>query len=101
MIATDVASRGLDIPEILYVINYDVPKDIETHIHRVGRTGRAGREGFAYTLLFQYETKFASQLAKNFEASGQPVPLALEEIAAEDADYKNQKMMKVHGLDKE
>jgi superfamily II DNA/RNA helicase len=42
MVATDVASRGLNIPEIKTVINYDLPQDIDTYIHRIGRTGRAG-----------------------------------------------------------
>lgn len=52
LIATDVASRGLDINTIKWVINYENPKDIATHIHRIGRTGRAGdKEGVAITLL--------------------------------------------------
>ena len=42
MIATDVASRGLDIDDITHVYNYDFPKDMEEYVHRVGRTGRAG-----------------------------------------------------------
>jgi superfamily II DNA/RNA helicase len=42
MIATDVASRGLDVPDITHVVNYDFPKGIEDYIHRIGRTGRAG-----------------------------------------------------------
>jgi len=45
MIATDVASRGLDIRDISFVINYDMPKLIEDYIHRIGRTGRAGDKG--------------------------------------------------------
>jgi ATP-dependent RNA helicase DeaD len=51
LIATDVAARGLDIPEVTHVINYDIPMDPESYIHRIGRTGRAGRAGEAVTLV--------------------------------------------------
>lgn len=52
LISTNVASRGLDIPSIKTVINFDCAKDKEDHIHRIGRTGRAGdKEGVAYTLI--------------------------------------------------
>ena len=44
MVATDVAARGLDISDIMYVVNYDMPNGIEDYIHRIGRTGRAGRK---------------------------------------------------------
>jgi superfamily II DNA/RNA helicase len=50
LIATDVASRGLDISGVSHIYNYDIPEDAETYIHRIGRTGRAGEEG--YTCLF-------------------------------------------------
>jgi ATP-dependent RNA helicase DeaD len=49
LIATDVAARGLDVPRITHVINYDLPQDSEAYTHRIGRTGRAGREGVAIT----------------------------------------------------
>ena len=51
LIASDVAARGLDIPSVSHVFNYDVPKNAEDYVHRIGRTGRAGRIGHAYTLL--------------------------------------------------
>ena len=51
LVATDVAARGLDIPEVSHVINYDIPTDPEAYVHRIGRTGRAGRAGEAITLV--------------------------------------------------
>jgi ATP-dependent RNA helicase DeaD len=50
LIATDVAARGLDIPQLTHVVNYDVPSAPESYVHRIGRVGRAGREGVAVTL---------------------------------------------------
>jgi superfamily II DNA/RNA helicase len=58
LIASDVAARGLDIPEVSHVFNYDVPTHAEDYVHRVGRTGRAGREGQAFTLLTKEEAKY-------------------------------------------
>ena len=51
LVATDVAARGLDVPEVAHVINYDLPQVAEDFIHRVGRTGRAGAKGRASTLV--------------------------------------------------
>jgi superfamily II DNA/RNA helicase len=45
LVATDVAARGIDIPDVAHVINYDAPEDRESYVHRIGRTGRAGRTG--------------------------------------------------------
>lgn len=49
LVATDIAARGIDIEELTYVINYDLPEESETYVHRIGRTGRAGHAGYAYT----------------------------------------------------
>ncbi len=63
LIATDVAARGLDIDDISYVINYDMPEDVDTYIHRIGRTGRAGKEGVAISFITAEE----EYLIKEFE----------------------------------
>lgn len=57
LIASDVAARGLDIPEVSHIFNYDVPIHAEDYVHRIGRTGRAGRDGHAFTLATNAEAK--------------------------------------------
>ncbi|MDH3628907.1 MAG: DEAD/DEAH box helicase [Acidobacteriota bacterium] len=57
LIATDVAARGLDVPRISHVVNFDIPHDIEAYIHRIGRTGRAGRDGTAITFVTARESR--------------------------------------------
>ncbi len=51
LVATDVAARGLDIPDVSHVINYDAPENYDDYVHRIGRTGRAGKKGIAYTFI--------------------------------------------------
>jgi ATP-dependent RNA helicase RhlE len=51
LLATDVASRGLDIPDVSHVINYDLPETLDDYIHRIGRTGRANKKGIALTFV--------------------------------------------------
>jgi superfamily II DNA/RNA helicase len=57
LLATDVAARGIDLPQVSLVINYDVPRDTETYVHRMGRTGRAGRKGRAVTFVTPEQSK--------------------------------------------
>lgn len=62
LVATDVASRGLDIPLVDYVINYDIPTHSKDYIHRVGRTARAGRAGKSITLATQYDVELLQRI---------------------------------------
>lgn len=74
-------ARGLDIPSIRTVVNYDVARDIDTHTHRIGRTGRAGEKGVAYTLLTSKDTTFAGDLVRNLEGANQAVSKELMDLA--------------------
>jgi ATP-dependent RNA helicase DeaD len=60
--ATDVAARGLDVNRITHVINYDMPSDIESYVHRIGRTGRAGRQGDSISLITPRQKRFLEDL---------------------------------------
>lgn len=62
LIATDVAARGIDVEGITHVINYDLPQDVESYVHRIGRTGRANREGIAYSLVSPKEFSMLKQI---------------------------------------
>merc|ERR1719223_747669 len=82
MVATDVCARGLDIRTITHVINYDPANTQEDHIHRIGRTGRAGDKGEAWTLLKAYgEDKKAKDIITCMENVGQHVSQDLRDLA--------------------
>ncbi|MEQ9520470.1 MAG: DEAD/DEAH box helicase [Parvibaculum sp.] len=67
LVASDVAARGLDIPAVSHVINFDVPSHAEDYVHRIGRTGRAGREGAAFTISTKEDSKYLSAIEKLIE----------------------------------
>lgn len=80
LIATSVAARGLDVKQLMLVINYDAPNHMEDYVHRAGRTGRAGNTGVAVTFVTPEQENCAPGIAKALEQSGQPVPEKLEEM---------------------
>ena len=75
LIATDVAARGLDIPQVSHVINYDLPSSAEVYVHRIGRTGRAGREGAAITILDPREQRLLRSIEQHTKAQVIVVPV--------------------------
>lgn len=84
LVATDVAARGLDIDQLDLVINLNMAHDTDTHIHRIGRTGRAGAEGMALTLVAP-EDDYKMRLLEDL----MPAPIKLQELP--DAEVMNQK----------
>lgn len=82
LIATSVAARGLDVPGLALVLNFDCPTHLEDYVHRCGRTGRAGNKGTAITLIENPgQERFAIHLVKALKESGAEVPEKLQEMA--------------------
>ncbi|KAL1517438.1 hypothetical protein ABEB36_001203 [Hypothenemus hampei] len=88
LVATDVASKGLDFPEIQHVINYDMPDDVENYVHRIGRTGRSGNKGLATTFINKSNDEMVLLDLKHLliEAK-QKVPQFLQEISPDTEKY--------------
>ncbi|MGD7043455.1 DEAD/DEAH box helicase [Jeotgalibacillus proteolyticus] len=83
LVATDVASRGIDIEGVTHVFNYDVPEDVEGYIHRIGRTGRAGEDGAAFTLSAPKDKDLMRDIEQGIQYE---IPRKIVEVNAADYD---------------
>ncbi|KAL2921760.1 DEAD-box ATP-dependent RNA helicase 35 [Bienertia sinuspersici] len=81
LVATDVASKGLDFPDIQHVINYDMPSEIENYVHRIGRTGRCGKTGIATTFINRKQSETTLlDLKRLLQEAKQRIPPVLAEL---------------------
>ena len=88
MVATAVAARGLDIPNVTHVVNYDLPSDIDDYVHRIGRTGRAGNTGVSTAFFNRGNKNIVRDLVELLREANQDIPGWLESVAHE-ASYGN------------
>ncbi|WP_095407454.1 DEAD/DEAH box helicase [Pseudobacillus wudalianchiensis] len=88
LVATDVAARGLDVEGVTHVFNYDIPHDMESYIHRIGRTGRAGEEGEAYTFAALKDKDFLQMIEKGL---GRPLERKVVEEAPLDTEHNKRR----------
>ncbi|KAL9054801.1 MAG: hypothetical protein Q9162_003924 [Coniocarpon cinnabarinum] len=87
LVATAVAARGLDIPNVTHVVNYDLPTDIDDYVHRIGRTGRAGNTGMSTAFFNRGNRGVCRDLIELLKEANQEVPAFLETIAREGSGF--------------
>ena len=87
LIASDVAGRGIDIENISHVINFDVPINPEDYVHRIGRTGRAGKKGTAITFVLKNDTKYLQEIEKLIKMKIKIFNINLEENKIQDYEF--------------
>jgi translation initiation factor 4A len=80
LIATDVIARGIDIQQVEIVINFDLPREIETYIHRIGRSGRFGRKGIAINFVTQKEFTQMTRIEEHYHTAIEPLPENIKEL---------------------
>lgn len=96
LVATSVAARGLDVKELVLVVNYDCPNHHEDYVHRVGRTGRAGAKGTAVTFISPDEEQYAPDLVKALKESNANIPTDLATLAEGFEKKRKAGLVKAH-----
>lgn len=91
VLASDLAARGLDIKGVTHIFNLDLPEDTKDYLHRVGRTGRAGSEGYAFSLVTENEEKYLRRVEKEFDITVHPLILQNGELWLENEEMLNNK----------
>jgi ATP-dependent RNA helicase DeaD len=95
VVATDVAARGLDVEQIAHVVNYDIPYDVEAYVHRIGRTGRAGRTGVATLFITPRERRMMREIEKFAGAPIKPMKMPTHaDVAAKRIELFKDKLRK-------
>ena len=97
LVASDVAARGLDIPAVGHVFNYDVPHHADDYVHRIGRTGRAGRTGEAFMLVTPADDKNLDKVLKLIGKTPEKIVLDLDWQSAKDKDQRRKEMDRERG----
>ncbi len=104
LVASDVAARGLDIPDVTHVFNYDAPINADDYVHRIGRTGRAGREGASFTLISPLDDKIYDAILKTIGADDieeQPMPEGFfKETRKRASDRREEKLKRERRADR-
>jgi len=101
VVATDVAARGLDVERISHVINFDIPYDNESYVHRIGRTGRAGRDGKAILFITPKENRMLRSIEKSTRQVIKPMAMpSNEEVSGQRIQQFTEQLMKTMALPK-
>ncbi|XP_050348029.1 probable ATP-dependent RNA helicase DDX46 [Nymphalis io] len=96
LVATSVAARGLDVKQLVLVVNYDCPNHYEDYVHRCGRTGRAGNKGYAWTFLTPEQGRYAGDVLRAFELAGTVAPPELRQLWETYKEAQEKEGKKVH-----
>ncbi|VVC90009.1 unnamed protein product [Leptidea sinapis] len=96
LVATSVAARGLDVKQLVLVVNYDCPNHYEDYVHRCGRTGRAGNKGYAWTFLTPEQGRYAGDVVRAMELAGAVPPTDLRDLWEKYKEAQEKDGKKVH-----
>lgn len=100
LVATDIAARGLDVEGVTHVFNYDIPRDVDSYIHRIGRTGRAGETGMAITLIDPHEQPYVRMIEQGISVSIEKHKVSGHRFVTRDKRSPERKTFRPGGKDR-